>query len=34
VTLGVAVRGNGYNGGGSFVIDVDGGLITRLVIAG
>jgi ketosteroid isomerase-like protein len=34
VTLGVAVSGNGYNGGGSFVIDVDGGLITRFVIAG
>jgi ketosteroid isomerase-like protein len=34
VTLGVAVSGNGYNGGGSFVIDVAGGLITRFVISG
>jgi len=34
VTVGVAVSGNGYNGGGSFVFDVAGGLITRLVITG
>jgi ketosteroid isomerase-like protein len=34
VTLGVSVSGNGYNGGGSFVLDVEDGLITRFVISG
>ena len=34
VTVGVAVTGNGYNGGGSFAIDVGGDRITRLVISG
>ena len=34
VTIGVAVTGNGYNGGGSFTFDLDRGLIARLVISG
>ena len=34
VTIGVAVSGNGYNGGGSFVFELDGDRIRRLVIAG
>jgi quercetin dioxygenase-like cupin family protein len=34
VTIGVAVSGSGYNGGGSFAIDVDGDRITRVVISG
>jgi ketosteroid isomerase-like protein len=34
VTLGVSVSSNRYNGGGSFVVDVDGGRIVRLVIRG
>jgi hypothetical protein len=32
--LGVAVTGNGYNGGGSFIVDVDRDRITRLEITG
>ena len=34
VTIGVAVTGNGYNGGGSFVFELAGDRIARLVIAG
>jgi ketosteroid isomerase-like protein len=34
VTVGVAVSGNGYNGGGSFAFALEGGLIARMVIRG
>jgi hypothetical protein len=34
VTVGVAVSGNGYNGGGAFAFEVDGGRITKMVITG
>jgi ketosteroid isomerase-like protein len=34
VTVGVAVSGNGYNGGGSFVFETGGDLITHLEISG
>jgi hypothetical protein len=34
VIVGVAVSGDGYNGGGSFAFEVESGLITRMVIAG
>ena len=34
VTVGVAVSGDGYNGGGSFAFELAGGLITRMVIRG
>ncbi len=32
VTVGITVTGNGYNGGGSFVFDLDGGRIARMLI--
>lgn len=32
VSVGVAVAGNGYNGGGSFVFDLDGDRIKRMLI--
>jgi hypothetical protein len=32
--VGVQVSGNGYNGGGSFEFDVEGGKITRMQIRG
>jgi len=34
VTVGVQVRGDGYNGGGSFAFELDGDRIARLVIRG
>ena len=34
VTIGVEVRGDGYNGGGAFVFELAGGRIARLRITG
>jgi hypothetical protein len=34
VKVGVAVSGEGYNGGGAFVFETAGGLITRMEITG
>jgi ketosteroid isomerase-like protein len=33
-TVGVSVSGEGYNGGGAFVFETAGGLITRMEITG